>query len=212
MGLTRFLPRGERFFDYFRDGATNATEAARLLMDIFERLEDVERKGRRLRDLEHRGDEITHQILNALNTTFVTPLDRDDIQNLASELDDFIDYIEEAGSMLRLYRIEESNDRARLLARIISEQADNLAEAVTLLEKSREDASMRRHIVEIHRLENEADEVLNQALAGLYDDASDIPSLVKAIRWGEIYRLLEDATDGAEDVANALEGIVLKNA
>lgn len=212
MVLARFLPTDERFFGYFRDAATNALEAARLLFDLIEHYEDVERKVRRLRDYEHRGDEITHQIFNALNSTFVTPFDRDDIRNLASELDDFLDFLEEAGRKLYLYKIERTTEKACLLARIIGEQAALLAEAIPLLEEAKQHDKLLRIIVDIHRLENEGDEVLSQVLAAVYDEATDIPSLIKAMRWNELYQQLEATTDRAEDVANTLEGIVLKHA
>ncbi len=212
MVLTRFLPRNERFFAYFRDAVDNASEAARLLHDLIEHYDGVEGKARRLRDLEHRGDEITHQVFNALNRTFVTPLDREDIRDLASALDDFVDYIEEAARRMWLYRIDRPAQYAHLLTRIIHEQAILIAEAVPLLEDAKHSDKLLRYTVEINRLENEGDDVLNHALADLFDDATDIPSLIKAIRWGELYQQLEDATDRAEDVANTLEGIVLKNA
>ena len=213
MVLARFLPRDEQFFDFFRDGAVNAAEVAEVLAEVVELGEGIERKVRRLRDLEHRGDEITHRIFSALNSTFVTPLDREDIQGLAGVLDDFVDDLEEAGRRLWLYRLTEPTEPARLLARILREQAGILAEAVPLLaEVGKQAAALRRHAVEIHRLENEADDALSQALATLYDGAVDIPSLVRAIRWGELYGLLEDATDRAEDVADMLEGIVLRYA
>ena len=213
MVLARFLPRDEQFFDFFRDAAVNAAEVAEVLAEVVELGEGIERKVRRLRDLEHRGDEITHRIFSALNSTFVTPLDREDIQGLAGVLDDFVDDLEEAGRRLWLYRLTESTEPARLLARILREQAGILAEAVPLLaEVGKQGAALRRHAVEIHRLENEADDALSQALATLYDGAVDIPSLVRAIRWGELYGLLEDATDRAEDVADMLEGILLRYA
>ena len=213
MVLARFLPRDEQFFEHFREAAANAAEVAQVLAEVVEGEEDVERKVRRLRDLEHRGDEITHRVFNALDSTFVTPLDREDIRALAGELDDFVDGLEEVGRRLWLYRLAEPTEPIRLLARIVQEQAGLLAEAVPLLEHVGKQApALRRHVVEIHRLENEADDALNQALATLYDGAVDIPTLVRAIRWGELYGLLEDATDRAEDVANTLEGIVLKHA
>jgi predicted phosphate transport protein (TIGR00153 family) len=212
LGLSRFLPRDERFFDHFGAAADNARDAALLLHDLFERYDDVERKVRRLRDIEHRGDEITHRILSALNSTFVTPLDREDIQHLTSRLDDFVDCVEEAGGRMWLYRIEKPTSRAVLLARIVAEQSEVLAKAVPMLRDKGAATELRYHIVEVHRLENEADEVFDEAMASLYDGAADIPSMVLGIRWGEVYGLLEDATDGAEDVADALEGILLKNA
>lgn len=213
MVLARFLPRDEQFFDHFRASAANAAEVATLLAEVVEDGDEVERKVRRLRDLEHRGDEITHQIFNALNSTFVTPLDREDIQGLAGVLDDFVDDLEEAGQRLWLYRLTGSAETSRLFARILREQAAIMAEAMPCLDNvGKQAAALRRHVVEIHRLENEADDVLTHALATLYDGVTEVPDLIRAIRWGELYGLLEDATDRAEDVANVLEGIILKNA
>jgi predicted phosphate transport protein (TIGR00153 family) len=212
MVLARFLPRDEQFFDHFDDAATNAAEASAILARVVANGADRERDVRLLRDLEHRGDEITHRIFSALNSTFVTPLDRDDIRALAAELDDLVDDAEEAGQRLWLYRLPATTEPARRLAQILHEQTDILAQAVRFLtDISKHGAEMRRHVLEIHRLENEADDVLNQALATLYDGATEIPELVSCIRWGELYGLLEDATDRAEDVADVLEGIYLKH-
>ncbi len=212
MVLARFLPRDEAFFDYFREAAEVAAEAALLLADILDQANEVERKARRIRDLEHQGDEITHRVYQALNSTFVTPLDREDIRSLASSLDDFIDYVEEVARRIALYRLASSTDLARLLTRIIAEQAQVLAKAVPLMEHDKRHDEVLRWVVEINRLENEADDTLSRALAGLYDGVTDVSSLIQAIRWGELYQLLEDATDRAEQVANTLEAIVVKYA
>ncbi|MGH2615582.1 MAG: DUF47 domain-containing protein [Thermomicrobiales bacterium] len=212
MVLARFLPRDEQFFDQFEDAGKNAAEATEVLANVVANGVDRDREIRLLRDLEHRGDEITHRIFSALNSTFVTPLDREDIRALAVKFDDLVDDAEEAGKRLGLYRLAESTEPARLLARILHEQAEILAIAMPLLaDVGKNGEAIRRHVVEIHRLENEADDVLNEALAALYDNATDIPSLITGIRWGELYGLLEDATDRAEDVADVLEGIYLKN-
>lgn len=204
MVLARFLPRNERFFDYFRDAAGNAREVAHLLVEMLDNYDDVERKVRRMRELERRGDEITHQIYNALNRTFVTPLDREDISALAGRIDDFVDYVEEVARRMWLYRIAQPTEPARLLARIIGEQAVLIGEAIPFLSNLQESDKLLRLVVEINRLEDEADDILNNALAVLYDHAADIPTLIKAIRWGELYQNLEVATDRGEDVANTL--------
>jgi predicted phosphate transport protein (TIGR00153 family) len=212
MVLARFLPRDEQFFDHFRDSAANAAEATAVLARVVDVAPERERNVRLLRDLEHRGDEITHRIFSALNSTFVTPLDREDIRSLAVELDDLVDDAEEAGKRLWLYKLGEPSEKAKLLAQIVHEQAVVLAEAVPLLaDVGKHGEEIRRHVLEIHRLENEADDLLNQALATLYDGAADIPTLIACMRWGELYGLLEDATDRAEDVADVLESIYLKH-
>jgi uncharacterized protein len=212
MVLARFLPRDERFFEYFHDAASNAVEVAELMVAIFEDYEDVERKVRRMRDLERRGDEITHQIFNALNRAFVTPFDREDISALASRIDDFVDYVEETARRMWLYRMDRPTAPARAQARVIREQARAIAEAVGFLSDLKQSEMLLRVGADIDRLEHEADDVFNNALAVLYDDATDIPSLIKAIRWGELYADLESATDRGNDVANTLEGIMLKHA
>ena len=212
MVLARFLPRDEQFFDQFQESADNATEVTRALLDVVSNVADRERSVHLLRDLEHRGDEITHRIFNALNSTFVTPLDRDDIRDLAVKLDDLVDDAEEAGKRLVLYRLEGEKDAATLLAKILHEQTLMLAKAMPLLaDVGKHGEEIRLLVLETHRLENEADDTLNQKLAILYDGVTDIPDLISQMRWGEICGLLEDATDRAEDVADVLEGIYFKN-
>lgn len=213
MVLARFLPHDEQFFQYFDEAAANAVATAQLLKEIIEHRDDLDRKSRRIRDLEHQGDEITHRIFSALNSTFVTPLDRDDIRNLAGQIDNLVDDLEEVGQRFILYKMGEATPTAQLFVRIISEQADIVARAVPLLENvPKRAADLRNDILEIHRLENEADDALSQVLAQLFDGVTEVPALIKAIRWGDLYALFEDATDSAEDIANTLEGIMLKNA
>src|SRR5918994_5261698 len=189
MVLARFLPRDEQFFTHFSDSANNALELARLLTEVIEFGPDTERKVRRLRDLEHQGDDITHRIYQALNSTFVTPLDREDIRDLAANLDDFVDDLEESGKRIELYRLGPPTEPARLFTRILVEQAEQIAGAMPDLEQAAKRATaLRTTILELHRAENEADDALNDALAGLYDGVTEIPALVTAIRWGELYR------------------------
>jgi len=208
----RLIPRDERFFDMFNRSAENTLDGARVLVELLDRCDDIDRKARHLKDIEHTGDEITHEVFGALNRTFVTPLDRDDISRLASALDDVLDWIEEAGRRVRLYRIGEATPLARQFARIILEQIEQLAKAVPLLENRRNSDDLERATREIHRLENEGDELLAEALAGLYNDVKEVPELVKAIQWGDIYQLLEAATDKAEQAAIVLQSIRLKHA
>lgn len=213
MVLARFLPKDEQFFDHFAEAATNALEAARLLAEVVENGPETDRKVRRLRELEHQGDEITHRIFQALNSTFVTPLDREDIRDLAAAIDDFVDDLEEVGKRLHLYRLGAVTEPARRFAQILVEQAEAIEGALRHLEyAAKRSSELKAAVLELHRAENEADEVLINALAGLYDGAAAIPDLVKCIRWGELYGLLEDATDRAEDIGDILEGILIKYA
>jgi predicted phosphate transport protein (TIGR00153 family) len=213
MVLARFLPRDEQFFTHFADSAKNALEMAQLLVEVIEFGPDTERKVRRLRDLEHQGDDITHRIYQALNSTFVTPLDREDIRHLASALDDFVDGLEEAGKRIWLYQMGAPTESVKLFARVLVEQSQLLADNIPHLEEpGKRVGDLQRCALELHRLENEADDALSQVLAELFDGVTEVPELITAIRWGEIYHLLEDATDMGENIGHTLEGILGKYA
>ncbi|MDQ6670430.1 MAG: DUF47 family protein [Chloroflexota bacterium] len=208
----RFIPQDDRFFDLFNRSAENTLEGARILHDLLINYVDVGRKARHLKDVEHTGDEITHEIFGALNRTFVTPIDREDISNLASALDDVIDWIEEVARRIHLYRIDQPTPIARQFAKVILEQTEQVARAVPLLEDRRQAEALSRATHEIHRLENEADDLLAEAVATLYDGVTEVPQLINAMRWSDLYQLLEDTTDKGEQVATVLSNIALKNA
>jgi uncharacterized protein len=212
MALARFLPKNERFFDYFKSGAQNALEMAKAFSDLMHNYSDVEQKVRRIRDLEQQGDDIYHQVSNALTQTFMTPLDREDIVLIAGRLDDFVDGVEDAARRMWLYRITEPTQHAKDLAKLIVGQAELLVSTMPLLENNKNSQEVIKKSKEIKRLEDEADEIMNEVHGDLYDDAKDIQSLIRSIRWGELYQYLEDATDRAQDVANTLEAIALKHA
>jgi uncharacterized protein len=209
----RLIPQDDRFFDLFNRGAENTLEGARLLHDMLNNYVDVDRKARHLKDIEHTGDEITHEVFGALHRTFVTPLNREDISNLASSLDDVIDWIEEVGRRIRLYHVDQPTPIACQFSKVILEQAEQIATAVPLLEGRRRQAEhLQKATQEIHRLENEGDDLLADAIATLYDGVTEVPQLIHAIRWNDLYQLLEDTTDKAENVATVLNNIALKNA
>jgi uncharacterized protein len=208
----RLIPQDDRFFDLFNRSADNILEGARLLNELLVNFVDVDRKARHLKDIEHTGDEITHEVFRALNRTFVTPLDREDISHLASALDDVIDWMEEVARRIRLYHIDQPTAIACQFGRVILEQTEQIARAVPLLEVRRNADALERATQEIHRLENEADDLLADALGTLYDGVTEVPQLIKAMRWDDLYQLLEDTTDKAEGVAIVLSNISLKNA
>ena len=215
MVLSRFLPKDEEFFGFFTDAAANAAEASAILARILDASsplppDDLSRDVGHLRALEHRGDEISHDIFRALHSTFVTPLDRDDIQHLTTALDDFVDRIDEVGTRFELYRLGVPTDLASRFSRIVVEQAAAIQAVVPLLEQTKKHTrEIRDGVLTIHRLENEGDDLLNQALAGLYDGVTEVPQLIVGLRWGELYQLLEDVTDSGEDVADVIEGILI---
>ena len=212
MVLAKFLPKDEQFFAFFAEAAENGAAAAKLLNEIVNQGPTLDSTAR-LQKLEHKGDEITHRIFQALNSTFVTPIDRDDIHALASELDDFIDDLNDAGQRIGLYLLGESTEITHQLSDILVAQSDRLAHVMPLLDamnKNRE--ALRNDILELHRLENEADLLQSRYLVHQYDGVTEVPELIRVMRWNEIHALLVRSTDQAERVANTLEGMLLKYA
>ena len=198
------------FYDLFEQETSNLVVAAEKLVDLFDNYENVEAKAKELKNLEHRGDVITHEIIARVHRSFVTPIDREDITLLAHSLDDVMDFIEAAGRTAHLYRIAKPTERARELASIVAKVTCKLNEVMPQLRHRDKFKWILKQCVEINTLENEADDVQHAALAELFEvcrtDACEV------IKWREIYEHLENATDRGEDVANVLEGIVLKNA
>jgi len=201
-----FIPREEKFFDLFVDDARNVLAGARLLEEFFRNYDQRERLASQLRDAEHAGDVLSHDIGHRLASTFVTPFDRDDIHQLISRLDDILDFIEEVADTCVLYRIESPTPAAVEHATIIVKQCEELVRALEKLHSFKE---VQPHWIEIHRLENEGDRVTRLAVAELFTDGND-PLYV--IKWKEIYSLLEQAIDACEDAANVIERIVVTHA
>ena len=204
--MVRFIPHETKFFDLFEDMASNVTEGARLLRAVLQNFDNVEQEVQKIKDIEHRGDDMTHALLVKLNQTFITPFDREDIHRLASSLDDVLDFVNAAGQRLVLYKIRSDPGSAAVLAGLIVRQSEELTKAVSLLEKNKH---VLEHCVEINRLEDEADRVCREAIAHLFDHEKDPITLIKS---KELYEVLEMATDKAEDAANVLEAVVLKSA
>ena len=202
------MPRERKFFDLFEDDARNAAKAAQLLDDLVNHWENVESKVGQINDTEHQGDEITHRIMSELHSTFITPLDREDIAALAHAIDDIVDFIQAAADAMLLYKVKAPTQRARELAAIIVQGAAELEKAIPDLRRPGDPKEMRDHCVELNRLENAADRVYRAALGELFSDNIDVLEIIK---WREIYGHMESATDRAEDVANVLEGVALKN-
>jgi predicted phosphate transport protein (TIGR00153 family) len=199
-------PRDREFFDLFEEAGGNIVRAADLLDRMLRAFPD---KGDDLaRDIlicEQDGDRITHDIIRRLNETFVTPIDREDIYELASALDDIVDLTEEVADYLILYKIEAPMEQAQRLAHVLLQSSRQIAEAMPRLRGFKD---MSHYTVEINRLENDGDRIVREAIASLFDNGID-PMVV--IRWKDIYERLEQAIDATERVANILEGIVIKN-
>jgi len=206
--MVRLVPRETKFFRMFAEVSNNLTDGARLLHQILQNQnpKDMAAEVEKLHDIEHRGDEMTHNIFTTLNQTFITPFDREDIHALTSSIDDVLDFVNSAATRLVMYKINNPPAAAAELAAIIVRQTEELSKAVAVLEKTQ---LMISHCVEINRLENEADRVSRIAIADLFDHEKDPIQLIKH---KELYEVLESATDKAEDAANVLETVALKSA
>jgi predicted phosphate transport protein (TIGR00153 family) len=198
-------PRDREFFDLFEEAAGNIHRAAELLEQMLRDYPEKSELAREILICEQQGDRVTHDIIQRLNNTFVTPIDREDILALASALDDIVDFIEETADFLGLYKIEAPMEHAQKMARVLEQATQAVAEAMPRLRSFKE---VSHYTVEINRLENDGDRLQREALASLFDDGID-PMVV--IRWKDIYERLEAAIDATERVAYTLEGIVLKN-
>ncbi len=202
----RLIPREVRFYDLFVDDAANVLGAARLLEEMLRTYDDIERRAGEIRDAEHVGDEISHDIGHRLESTFVTPFDREDIHALISGLDDILDEIEETADTFVLYRIESPFSTAVELASIIVRQCELLHEALINLRGYR---GLDKYWIEVHRLENEGDQLVRNAIARMFESESDPIAIIK---WRKVYNLLESTIDKCEDVANIIERITIKHA
>jgi uncharacterized protein len=200
-----FAPRDRAYFELFEEAGQNVALAADLLDRLMANYPDNRELAEEILACEHEGDRITHDIIDRLNHTFVTPIDREDILALASALDDIVDYTEEVADYLGLYRIEAPMDQAISLTRVLSQACQEIGKAIPLLRGFRD---ISQHTVEVNRLENEGDRITREAVASLFDARID-PMVV--IRWKDLFERLEAAIDSTEHVANILEGIVIKN-
>ncbi len=201
----RLIPREEKFFSDFQALADELKRGAALLEAMLAPDRPAWDKADEIKEVEHKCDFLTHDVIQRLNRTFVTPLDREDIHALARSLDDVMDAIDAAATLVRLYRLDSVRFGARELAHVITASTDQVRLAVGALETYK---GVTTHAIEINRLENEADRIHQQAVSRLFDDERD-PMVV--IKWKEALDFLEDATDRCEDVANVLEGVMVKH-
>jgi predicted phosphate transport protein (TIGR00153 family) len=199
------LPRDRTFFDLFIEAGENTVKAARLLDQMMATWPDSGELSKQVFDAEQEGDRITHAIVKRLNSTFVTPIDREDIYGLATQMDDIVDYAEEAADLLGLYKIEAPMSQAQDLTKVLVAACEQLAAG---LEHLRDFKDLDKYWIEIHRLENDGDRISRDAVASLFSNGID-PMVV--IRWKDMFAVLENAIDATETAAQILEGIVIKN-
>lgn len=200
------LPREDEYFTLFSQMTEKIKEASNILLEMMqEKSGNFESYVKRIKDVEHACDEVTHNLTVKLNKSFITPFDREDIYTLSVALDDVIDYIDAGARAILMYDIKEINEHALGFTKVIQGLATELHSAVSMLAKP---DSLNQHIVEIHRLENEADDIYFRAIGELFRNSTDAVSLIKL---KELYEILENATDRCESVANIVEGILLKH-
>jgi predicted phosphate transport protein (TIGR00153 family) len=202
----RLIPREERFYDDFTAMAQQIRYGAELLDSMLAPDRPIWDKADEIKEVEHKCDFLTHEIIQRLNRTFVTPLDREDIHALARSLDDVMDAIDASASIVRLYQIDTVRPGARELTRLVLDSTAQVVRAMQALEKRK---GVAECAVEINRLENEADRAHSAAVQSLFNDERDA---VVIIKWKEVLDFLEQATDRCEDVANVIEGVVVKHA
>lgn len=208
MGLKGWIvPQERQFFDLLEKLAAAVDDGAIALDELLHNFQDVPMKCRRIKDTEHQGDEIVHTVYAELNKTFITPIDREDIQSLATRLDNVLDMIEAAASRIRLYEITRPTEAMVQLGSVIKDGTRLLKSAVGMIRNMKQAGEVERIAIEVHRLENVADDLMNDAVAALFHTEDP----VTIIKFKEITEVLEAATDHCEDVANVLSDIVAKN-
>jgi uncharacterized protein len=201
------VPRTNEFYDLFGEAGLNALEAARATEQRLREFPDTAIPQERVKELETEGDRLTHDLIQLLNTQYVTPLDREDIYALATAIDDVVDHIEHASDLLGLYHIEAPMEQAVEQARVLVEATEALARALATL---RTPQSVRRHLADVKRLEDEGDRIVRDAIAALFEDEEVSPRVI--IRWKDIFEALEQAIDACDRTAHVIGNIVVKNA
>ncbi len=204
--LSKILPREQSFFVLFIELAENIHAGAQALVEMLTNYTAVRARAEHIKDLEHRGDDVTHGLLTRLNQTFITPFDREDIHELSSKIDDVLDLIDAAASRLVIYRVDKIRPGVADLAKILYQATGEVLAAVRVLAKQNH---ILDHCIEINRLENESDRLCRSLIAQLFEEEKDP---VQIIKWKEIIEVIETAVDKCEDVANVIESVTLKSA
>ncbi len=206
MAPISLVPQKREFFELYNRGATNTIAIAQALVDLLEQFpEGSDDRVRDIKELEHEGDRITHEVVDLLNRTFVTPFDRDDMYRLASALDDVCDHVDDSAEKVASYGVREVREHAIQQARVVCRCASKLSEAIGRLEGFKDS---RRQLIELRSLEDEGDRIAREAIAELFSGGVDAVALV---RWKDIHEQLEEAVDACENVADVLEAILVKN-
>jgi predicted phosphate transport protein (TIGR00153 family) len=201
----RLIPREEKFYDLFRDQAGLINQAAMILVALFEDYKEVEKRVTEIKFVEHKGDQLTHELMTKLNKTFITPIDREDIHSLCSALDDVLDLIDGASARLITYKIQQITPGATQLAKVILHGSEIIVRAVAQLHRPQ---NILEYCDQLSQLEKDADRIKGECVARLFENSASPTDIIK---WKEIYEVLEATTDKCEDVADVLESVVLKS-
>lgn len=204
-----FQSRGDKFYKWFEEASENNYKAALLLEKLCRNFKDPEKIAKQIHDLEHEGDQISHHIHNEINSVFVTPLDREDITSLTGALDDVIDLIHASSSAMVTYNVKKITPIARQFSEIITSSTKVVSQTLPKLRNRRNFAQVHKAIIEINRLENEADDLLRKGLTGLFKNPKNP---VEVIRWRDIYEIMDNATDKTEKIAHVLQNLITKYA
>ena len=203
------IPKEQKFFEMFSRAAKNAVETARAYRDLVQNYRLDHPNIQKIRDLEHEGDIITHEVMDSLNRTFITPFDREDIHGLTTDLDNIVDAIQAVSDRMQMYHIDHRDPYVVKLAEILEKAAVEVEKAIREMADFKNARRVLDFCIEINRLENDGDAALTEAVEHLFKETKDP---IEVIKWKEVYEITEDAIDCCEDVANTIEGIVVKNA
>jgi uncharacterized protein len=205
----KLLPKETSFFDFFEQHSALTVDGCREFLSLVASGANIDAKARRIKEIEHETDVITHRCVEALHKTFITPIERDDIYRLITKMDDVMDFVEAASERIALYELVQMTAEVKDLADVLARAAAEVAEACKLLRNLKDPTLIIKKCIDINRLENEGDAILRRAVARLFKEEKDA---ILVIKWKEVYENLENATDRCEDVANIIEGVVLENA
>jgi uncharacterized protein len=209
MPFGTFLPKEYSFFDFFEQHASTCVAGAQLLLHMLRDARAAAEQAQAIKEIEHAGDKITHHTMETLHKTFITPLDREEIRQLISGLDDILDFIDATSQRIVMYDLCEVTPDAQELGAVLLQATEQVQEAVRSLRQLKYPMDVLKLCVEINRLENEGDAILRKSMARLFKESTDP---IYIIKWKEVYEFLEEALDSCEDVANMIEGIVLEHA
>jgi predicted phosphate transport protein (TIGR00153 family) len=202
-------PKEDKFFHLFVESANIAYRAANALVEFLQDLDNAEENLKKVKEIEHEGDKKIHEIFEQLNKTFITPFDREDIYLIAKDTDDIIDYIESTASRFVMLNVNHSTENSELLTKMIVQCCEEIIVLMKELKNMKTSKEIRKRIIEINRLEEEGDKISRKAIRDLFSGQMEV---IEVIKWREVYQYLEDTLDACEDLANVIEGVVMKNA